>query len=233
LRPDDGFCPNCGKSIQETAVVPTPEADVPVPPLPMTTSGPTDNPDNPDNLVKAFKRASTVKKLLVTATLSGAVIGALVVVTQGGGLLGGIVVAFVLFSAAVLELLGSPDSFDRKLPAADAAGGAGDNRTVLRAGGAHGDAQPIPHAERSRLLDEEVGQFLRDGFFLRQRTPTTAQLVRPKRFSFIWAFLWLLVFGIGIIVYLIYYAAKQDEGRYVEVDEYGAVRATRQVRHVF
>ena len=27
-------------------------------------------------------------------------------------------------------------------------------------------------------------------------------------------------------------AAKQDEGRYVEVDEYGAIKATRQIRHV-
>ena len=58
------------------------------------------------------------------------------------------------------------------------------------------------------------------------------QLVRPKKFSFIWALLWFLLFGIGIIVYLIYYAAKQDEGRYLEVDEYGAIKATRQVRHV-
>ena len=82
------------------------------------------------------------------------------------------------------------------------------------------------------MLDEEVGEYVRDGFFVRQRTPTSAQLVRPKQFSFIRAFLWFLVFGIGIVVYLIYYAAKQDEGRYVEVDEYGAVRATRQVRHV-
>jgi hypothetical protein len=31
---------------------------------------------------------------------------------------------------------------------------------------------------------------------------------------------------------VIYYAAKQDEGRYVEVDEHGAVKATRQIRHV-
>lgn len=67
---------------------------------------------------------------------------------------------------------------------------------------------------------------------VQQRTPTTAQLFKPKTFSFIWALLWFLVFGIGIIVYLIYYAAKQAEGRYVEVDEYGTVRATRQVRRV-
>jgi uncharacterized BrkB/YihY/UPF0761 family membrane protein len=83
-----------------------------------------------------------------------------------------------------------------------------------------------------RLLDEEVSAYMRDGYFVRQRTPTSAQVVKPKRFSFVWAFLWLLVFGVGIIVYLIYYAAKQDEGRYVEVDEYGTVRATRQVRRV-
>jgi hypothetical protein len=42
----------------------------------------------------------------------------------------------------------------------------------------------------------------------------------------------LLVFGIGIVVYLIYYAAKQDEGCYVEVDEYGAVKATRHIRYI-
>jgi len=56
-----------------------------------------------------------------------------------------------------------------------------------------------------------------------RRTATTAQLVKPKQFSFIWALLWFLVFGIGILVYLFYYASMQDEVRYVEVDEYGAV----------
>ena len=30
------------------------------------------------------------------------------------------------------------------------------------------------------------------------------------------------MFGIGIVVCLICYSAKQDEGRYLEVDEYGA-----------
>ena len=41
-----------------------------------------------------------------------------------------------------------------------------------------------------------------------------------------------MLFGIGIVIYLIYYAAKRKEGRYVEVDEYGGVKAARQVRHV-
>lgn len=32
LREDDAFCGSCGRPVQETAQVPTPEADVPVPP---------------------------------------------------------------------------------------------------------------------------------------------------------------------------------------------------------
>jgi hypothetical protein len=91
---------------------------------------------------------------------------------------------------------------------------------------------PVTQAERTRLLDEEISEYMRSGFFVRHRTETTAQLVKPKKFSFLWALLWFLVFGIGIVVYLIYYAAKSDEGRYVEVDECGAVKATRQIHHV-
>lgn len=34
LSPNDSFCPNCGRSVRETAHVPTPEADVSVPPPP-------------------------------------------------------------------------------------------------------------------------------------------------------------------------------------------------------
>jgi protein-S-isoprenylcysteine O-methyltransferase Ste14 len=103
-----------------------------------------------------------------------------------------------------------------------------DGRLLLRTG----SEQPISEAERSRILEEEVAEYMRDGFFVRTRTATTAQPVKPKKFSFIWALLWLLLFGVGLIVYLIYYAAKRDEGRYVEVDEYGNVKATRQVHHV-
>lgn len=106
--------------------------------------------------------------------------------------------------------------------------GATDSRELLMPGA----PQPISDAERSRLLDEEVGLYMQEGFVVRQRTPTTAQLVKPKQFSFIWAFLWFFVFGFGLAVYLIYYAAKKDEGRYVEVDEYGAIRATHQAGHL-
>jgi hypothetical protein len=97
-------------------------------------------------------------------------------------------------------------------------------RILLKAG----SESKVSEEERSRRLEEELQKYARDGFFVQNRTATTAQLVKPKQFSFIWALLWFLLFGIGILVYLAYHASKKDEGRFVEVDEYGAVRATRQ-----
>jgi hypothetical protein len=39
LRPEDQFCPNCGTPVHRAAHVPTPEADVPVPPPPGQQAG--------------------------------------------------------------------------------------------------------------------------------------------------------------------------------------------------
>ncbi len=45
LRPEDQFCTGCGRSLHATAHVPTPEADVPVPPSPQQAeSGPPSPP---------------------------------------------------------------------------------------------------------------------------------------------------------------------------------------------
>lgn len=214
LPEDARFCGDCGRPALETAAVSTPEADVDVPPLPSapgTGSGPTSNP----NAVTAGKDGTKNVFIVGGVVWLIAVIGTLVS-GSGNGTLLVVVVGIVLFVVATRTDDGA------------SAGKDGAGRLVLR----EGDRHPVPQAERSRLLDEEVGQYMRDGFFVRHRMDTTAQLVKPKKFSFLWALLWLLVFGVGIVVYLIYYAAKRDEGRYVEVDGYGAVRATRQVHHV-
>jgi hypothetical protein len=39
LDPEDQFCQNCGRPVHRTASVPTPEADVPVPPPPQQEAG--------------------------------------------------------------------------------------------------------------------------------------------------------------------------------------------------
>lgn len=85
-------------------------------------------------------------------------------------------------------------------------------------------AEPLSPEERSSILDAEVMRYARQGYQVRARAQTTAQLVKPKKFSFIWALVWFLLFGIGIIVYLLYYWGKRDQTIYLEVDERGNIR---------
>ena len=138
--------------------------------------------------------------------------------SSGSG--GGVILVLIVGIAAFLAFSkGEPAaSSSRNIPRDEA------GRLVLR----RGSDKPVSEAERVAALDEEVATYAREGFSLRQRTATTAQLVKPKRFSFLWALVWFLMLGVGLVVYLLYYAAKRDEGRYVEVDEYGAVKATLQ-----
>jgi Ca2+/Na+ antiporter len=199
-----------------TAAVATPEADVDVPPPPVyQEAGGATNAD----VGRVSEAESTRNAFIALGVVVAAMVAIIVGAVAGGGQGVGVVLMLLVLPALALLLR----SGKQRMGERDEAG-----RVVLRTG----SPEPVGSAERTRLLEEELSEYSRDGFFVRHRADTTAQLVKPKKFSLLWALLWLLVFGIGIVVYLIYYAAKRDEGRYVEVDEYGAVRATRQVHHV-
>jgi Ca2+/Na+ antiporter len=218
LREEDRFCRGCGRPVDATAVVAIPESDVPVPPPPPQEASSEQAPSATGGLGgvhEPMSRRNAYIALGVTILIFALVI-AVAAKSVGWTFILVIALAVVFYRFFYL-------GDDRGVSDKDDAG-----RLVLRAG----HTEPISEAERSRELDEEIQEYVRQGFFVRHRTATTAQLVRPKRFSFVWALLWFLMFGIGILVYLIYYAAKQDEGRYAEVDEYGEVKATRQIRHV-
>lgn len=209
LGPNDAFCAGCGRPAHETAAVATPEADVDVPALPvLQEEGPA---------AQGGKRSSVggTRNTFVALGITVLIIGTVAALATGSG---NWAIFFFLVILCVVVVSYTSEGRDDT----------GDGRLLLR----EGSARQVSEAERSSLLEEEVGEYMRDGFLLRTRTATTAQLVKQKQFSFIWALLWFLVFGVGLIVYLIYYAAKRDEGRYVEVDGYGAVRATRQIHHV-
>ena len=74
-------------------------------------------------------------------------------------------------------------------------------------------------------LQEHIGWYVRQGYHVVSQTETAAQLVKSKRFSFVWALGWFLLFGIGLIVYLLYYAAKKDKAIYLTVQADGTVHA--------
>ena len=80
---------------------------------------------------------------------------------------------------------------------------------------------------RRTLLEGAIAKYVTVGYRVVSSTDTTAQMVRPKKFSFLWATLWSLVFGVGLLVYVFYYTSKKEDTLYLSVDERGRVKATR------
>ncbi len=76
-----------------------------------------------------------------------------------------------------------------------------------------GIGRPKPDAP----LQEHVNWYVHQGYRVASQTENSAQLVKPKQFSLIWALLWLLVFGVGILIYVFYYMAKKDKTVYLTV----------------
>jgi len=72
---------------------------------------------------------------------------------------------------------------------------------------------------RQPIFEERITEFVLRGYRVVSRTETTAQLVRPKVFSFFWATAWFLVCGVGVLVYLFWYASKRDEVLYLSIED--------------
>ena len=66
-------------------------------------------------------------------------------------------------------------------------------------------------------LQLHIDWYVKRGYRVFSQTDTTAQLVKPKEFSFTSAVLWFLLFGVGLLVYVFYYAAKSDNTAYLTV----------------
>ena len=88
LPEDSRFCPNCGTPIQEAAHVPTPEADVSIPPPPQQQAWETTRP-TPQQAAPQPPGRSTANKIFVGCTGLVVVlvlfVGCLAVLGSGGG----------------------------------------------------------------------------------------------------------------------------------------------------
>jgi hypothetical protein len=103
------------------------------------------------------------------------------------------------------------------------------NETEHPAQSAELPAEPITLEERRAILQAAIKDRVRRGYRVMSQTDTTAQVVKAKTFSFGFALLWLLVFGVGVTVYLLHYAAKRDRQHYLTVDGRGRVIVTAEL----
>ena len=161
LGPDDAFCACCGKPAHETAAVAVPKAkvDVPVPPGPTQTTP------------KSGRVGAATSKRNAWIALGVAVWVTVLIAALASGSGFGIGVVVIVGVLMYVGVSGPEASFPSRISDKDERG-----RLILNAGW---DA-PVTQAERTRLLDEEISEYMRAGFFDRHRMETNAQLVKPK-----------------------------------------------------
>ncbi len=83
--------------------------------------------------------------------------------------------------------------------------------------------EPAPTIDPEAILQAEINRYVKKGYRVTSQTARSAQLVKPKKFSIIWAMVWLLLVVLPFVIYLIYYTAKRDQQLYLTVDEQGKI----------
>ena len=68
-------------------------------------------------------------------------------------------------------------------------------------------------------LQDHINWYVNRGYMVQSQTETSAQLVKPKRFSLIWALIWTLLILVGLLIYIFYYISKKDQTVYLYVED--------------
>lgn len=77
--------------------------------------------------------------------------------------------------------------------------------------------------QRRAILDREIQSYVRKGYRVLSQTDTSAQLVKPKKFSLILAVLLLILMVLPFVIYLLMYVAAKDKTVYISIDSDGKV----------
>lgn len=77
-------------------------------------------------------------------------------------------------------------------------------------------------------LDSTIERYLKQGYRLDSKTTDQAVMVKPKKFSFLWAIIWtFFTFGFGIFVYLFWYMSRSDQYVYIHRLTNGKIHTTK------
>jgi hypothetical protein len=90
------------------------------------------------------------------------------------------------------------------------------------------DKEIMDDKEQKTIIENAISYFLRQGYFVNSQTDNSVQLVKPKKFSFLLAIIFLLLSGLPLIIYVLYYLSQETETLYIRVDAQGQVHATNQ-----
>lgn len=117
----------------------------------------------------------------------------------------------------VLDPPGHPSALKREAESRERAGAAAIQAAI------EATRTPIADSERRAVLERVIAENTARGWRVTSRDDYTAQLLKPKEFSALAAFMFFLLLGIGLLIYLFIYAAERDTLAFCSVDEFGRV----------
>jgi hypothetical protein len=97
---------------------------------------------------------------------------------------------------------------------------------------AGGKSNALTAEDRTEILEAYIEKYLQTGYRITNRTPTTAQFVKPKQFSAGLAVICLILAVFPFIIYLLIYMGEKDKVAYVSVGYDGKVTQTPGTRRV-
>lgn len=84
-------------------------------------------------------------------------------------------------------------------------------------------SEPMTTEMRRNILEQEIQSYVRRGYRVLSQTDTSAQLIKPKKFSFLLAVLLFIIMVLPFILYLLWYMASKDKTVYISVDAAGRI----------
>jgi len=73
------------------------------------------------------------------------------------------------------------------------------------------------------ILLAEINRYVQLGYQVTSQTARSAQLVKPKRFSVMWAIIWFVLAVVPFVIYVLVYMFKWDHHVLISVDEEGHI----------
>ncbi len=83
--------------------------------------------------------------------------------------------------------------------------------------------EPMSLDQRRAILEREIQSYVKKGYRVLSQTDTSAQLLKPKRFSWLLAIILLILMVLPFLVYLLMYIGAKDKTVYITVDAQGKI----------
>ena len=73
------------------------------------------------------------------------------------------------------------------------------------------------------ILLEEIERYSQRGYRVASQTSHTAQLIQPKQFNILLAIFGLLFWGVGLLIYIVFFLAQKEKTVFLKVDDAGNI----------